>query len=454
MRPVLIALLGSGLSWLAAEAPAQDIEVDENSLFADTSSITDSAKVVRSAEAEAERAEGKTVGFSGNILNVAQTGLTRAWFDRPDADQSNLETAVLGNLALDIRMQRSFKAFAELEWSYRPPAAGSATSDSGAAWRLPEMFLDANIRHRAYFRAGKQVLQWGRCYFFNPTDLINVERKTFFRRIGSREGVYGAKVHVPFGTAWNLYGFLDAHGVSRPDSLAGALRAERLLGRTEMSVMIWDRGGREPVYGADASTRILGLDVNAELALHQEFRKRTFSFSGGAPVFGERRDDWAPRASLGLGRSFRVSGIKDRLTTVAEYYYNGPGNTDRRLGLAPLLTAAPATEIGLPGSGLAGAEGISILAASGFYEPNSYSRHYAAVFATFNRFLRRDLTLNFNAIGNLNQRCALISSGIAYRDLNDFGLGLWVNGFAGPEDTEYTLAGQAVQVQLIAEAAF
>lgn len=453
MRPVKSACLGAWLSLLPSAASAQDFDVDENTLFADTSSITDSATVVKSAAAETAGGEKKTVGFSGNILSVVQSGVTRAWFDGPEAAQSNLETAVLGNLALDVRMQRGFKAFAELEWSYRPPAAG-ALADSGAEWRLPEMFLDANIRHRAYFRAGKQVLQWGRCYFFNPTDLINVERKSFFRRIGSREGVYGAKVHVPFGTAWNLYGFLDAHGVSRPDSLAGAFRAERLWGRTEMSVMIWDRGGREPVYGTDLSTRFLGLDVNAELAVHQEFEKRTFSFAGGVPSAGLEREAWAPRASMGLGRSFRVSGIRDRLTTVAEYYFNGPGNTDRRLGLAPLLAAAPGAQAGLPGSGLSGAEGISMLAASGFYEPNSYSRHYAAFFATFNRFLARSLTLNFNAIANLNQRSALLSSGIAYRDLNDFGLGFWVNGFAGPQDTEYTLSGQAVQAQVIAEAAF
>jgi hypothetical protein len=291
------------------------------------------------------------------------------------------------------------------------------------------------------------VLQWGRCYFFNPTDLVNVERKSFFRRIGSREGVYGAKAHVPFGTAWNLYGFLDAQGVTRPDSVAGAFRVERLWGRTEMSLMVWDRGGREPVYGADASTRMLGLDVNAELAVHQEFEARSISIVGGLPGLRTDREEWAPRASLGLGRSYRVSGIQDRLTTMAEYYYNGPGNTDRRLGLASFIN--------LPqGTGLSGFDGLSILSASGFYEPNSYSRHYAAFFATFNRFLRRDLTLNINAIGNLIQGCALISSGIGYRDINDFSLSVWVNGFAGPEDTEYTLAGQAMQVQVIAEAAF
>jgi hypothetical protein len=150
---------------------------------------------------------------------------------------------------------------------------------------------------------------------------------------------------------------------------------------------------------------------------------------------------------ISLGRSFRVSGIQDRLTTIAEYYFNGPGNTDRRLGLAQFL-ASPI------GSGLTGAGGVSMLEASGFYEPNSYSQQYAAFFATFNRFLRRDITLTFNALGNLNQRAALLSGGIAYRDINDFGLSLLVNGFAGPEDTEYTLAGQALQVQVIAEAAF
>jgi hypothetical protein len=309
------------------------------------------------------------------------------------------------------------------------------------------MFLDANIAHRVYFRAGKQVLQWGRAYFFNPTDLINVERKTFFRRIGSREGVYGLKAHVPFGTAWNIYGFVDAQGVGRPDSLAGAFRLERLWGRAEMSAMVWGKGSEEPVYGADISTRLLGLDVKGELALYQEFETRTFTAAGGAPVLGMKRDDWAPRAVISLGRSFRVSGIQDRLTTIGEYYFNGPGNTDRRLGLAQFLQSPI-------GSGLTGAGGVSMLEAAGFYEPNSYSQHYAAFFATFNRFLRRDITLTFNALGNLNQRAALLSGGIAYRDINDFGLSLLVNGFAGPEDTEYTIAGQALQVQLIAEAAF
>lgn len=64
------------------------------------------------------------------------------------------------------------------------------------------------------------------------------------------------------------------------------------------------------------------------------------------------------------------------------------------------------------------------------------------------------MTLTFNAIGNLDQACGLISAGIAYYDLNDFGLSLAVNGFAGPKDPEYTLSGEAMQLRLIAEAAY
>ena len=422
---------------------AQDIGVDEGALFADTSSLADSAAV---SQNEAAAVEARSLGVSGSLLSLIQASASRGYFASPAADSTGLYGAVVGNVILDARLQRGFKAYLNVEAACQPSRAYGAGADSSTSWRIPEAFLDANIAHRAYFRFGKQVLQWGRGYFFNPTDLVNTDRNSFFRRVGGREGVFGAKVHIPFGTVWNLYGFADAQGVGRIDSLAGAFRVERLFGGTEMSVMIWDRGGGQPVYGADVSTRFLGLDATGELALHPEYTRRSLSTEGGIPSLRTETETWTPRASAGLGRSFRVSGIKDRLTTVAEYYYNGPGGTDRRMGLAQFLPRIGGT------SGASSA--ASALAAQGLYQANSISRDYAAFFATFNRFLRSDITLTFNAIGNLDQSCAMISGGIAYRDLNDFGLSLNVNGFAGPEDTEYTWTGQAAQIQLIAEAAF
>jgi hypothetical protein len=425
---------------------AQDIAIDENALFADTSSITDSAATAQIASGNSSTVEAKTVGFSGHVLWVGQGLLSRDYFESPDIERTSMGNQAVGDLALDVRLLRGYKAFADLEWIYSPEESG-AGADSNAAWRIPEMFVDANIQHRLYFRVGKQILQWGRCYFFNPTDLVNIERKSFLRRIGNREGVYGAKVHVPFGTVWNLYGFLDLQGVNRVDSVAGAFRVERLWGATEMSIMVWDKGYRYPVYGADLSTRLWKLDVNAEAALHPVYRSQVLSFENGLPELKRSTKDWQPKASVSVGRGFRVSGIQDRLNTVAEYFYNGPGNSDRRLGLASFLNL-------LTASGLSASAAQSALATSGVYEANAYSQHYAALFATFSRFLRNDLTLSANAISNLNQNSAILSAGLAYQDLNDFGLSLNVNGFVGPKDSEYAISGQALQVQLLAEVAF
>jgi hypothetical protein len=424
----------------------QDISIDENALFADTASVTDSAATAKLTTGNANQRETKTVGFSGNIIWVGQMNLSHEYFADPDVKYTDLGNSSVGNLALDVRLLRGYKAFTDLEWSYTPKRTGAA-ADSNSNWRIPEMFIDANINHRVYFRVGKQILQWGRCYFFNPTDLINVERKSFLRRIGSREGVYGAKAHLPFGTAWNLYGFLDGQGVGRVDSLAGAFRAERLWGATEMSLMIWGKGHRYPVYGGDISTRALSFDINGELALYQVYRSHSLVMVNGFPFVKNEEKNWQPKASLSVGRAYRVAGVQDRLNTVVEYFYNGPGNTDSRLGFSSLLNSGASSDA-------QNRAALNVLATSGIYEANAYSQHYAAFFATFSRFIVSDLSLSFNVIRNINQNSTLLSTGVSYHDLNDFSLSFNVNGVVGPKDSEYALSGQALQMQMLAEVGF
>jgi hypothetical protein len=424
---------------LAAAAWAADLPpVDESALFGDTNQVVDSAA---RAAAPSDTAERKSLGLSGDVLAFGSALVPRAWFGDFDAARARQSAGAIGDAYLDARLLRGFRAFANVEWDL-----DAARGDS-ASFRVPETFLDANIARKAWFRVGKQVLQWGPGYFFNPTDLINVERKPFVRRLGSREGVFGAKAHVPFGTRANLYGFLDADRVSRPDSASGAVKAEFLAGRSEMALMAWDGGGRDPVYGADLSTRLLGLDVVAEAALHSSLTTRGLSMAGGLPAPTESRRDWQPRASVGAGRAFDAGGVPDRLMLTAEYYYNRPGSRDRRMPFASLLGRAAA-------SGFTPEQALAAAAAFGAYAPNSYSRHYAAAFATWNRFFRSDLTLSGSALVNLNQSSALLAAVLAYRDINDFGLSLAIYGFAGPKGTEYTLASDGMEAQLVAEAPF
>jgi hypothetical protein len=424
---------------MAATLSAADMPpVDESALFADTNQLVDSAA---RAAAPGDTAERKSLGLSGNILAFGSAAVPRAYFDDFDAARATQSAGAVGDAYLDARLPRNFRAFADLEWNLDAAHGDSAT------FRVPETFLDANLGRRAWFRVGKQVLQWGPGYFFNPTDLINVERKTLVRRLGAREGVFGAKVHVPFGTRANLYAFLDADRVSRPDSLSGAVKAEFLAGRSELALMAWDGGGRDPVYGADISTRLWGLDLVAEGAWYSSLRTREFSMAGGLLSLTESQRAWQPRASIGAGRSFDAGGIPDRIMVSAEYYYNHPGSDARRMPFASLLGQAVA-------AGFTPDQALAAAAAFGAYQPNSYSRNYAAAFVIWNRFIRSDLALSGSALANLDQGSSLLAAVLAYRDLNDFGLSLTLYEFAGPRGTEYTLAADGMQVQVVAEAPF
>ncbi len=425
--------------------------IDENALFSDSNSVVDSSTLVGNVASVNANTDKKSLGISGKILGRSQVGAARDYFSEPDSKFSSLYSNMVGDAYIDARLLRGYKAYANLEWS----------ADSVTAFRVPEMFLDANFDHKIYFRFGKQILQWGRCYFFNPTDLINIESKTFLQRIGGREGTLGTKLHIPFGTAANIYGFLNLNQVNRPDSLAGSLKAEFLTVGTEFSFMVYDKGGHIPVYGADISTRVLGIDLNGEVALYPELKTKTLAFAGPLPQIVENKREWSPKISIGAGKAFTVGGFKDRLNLVTEYYYNPAGDGSAYMfgqngaQLLSQLNSAAAIGAGTGTNSATISNQISSgLLSSGIYQPNSYSKNYAAFFASFSRFLIQDLTLSFNALGNLDQNSATVSSGIGYRDLNDFGISVNINGFLGPVGTEYVLQRQALQAQIILDAAF
>jgi hypothetical protein len=281
-----------------------------------------------------------------------------------------------------------------------------------------------------------------------------VEKKPFIQKIGSREGTYGLKAHVPFGTVVNLYGFAGTREVTRADSIAASVKAEVLIRGTEMALSMWDKRGSKPVYGFDFSSRVLGIDVMGEIAVYQEFLHRKPDVIDSelvTPVVDTTKP--AARLAVGVGKWFKVQGVPDRLMVNAEFYYNNAGSDAKDLNataqVESLLVAGMEQGVALDP-----AEISRFLAASGLYEPNSFSRYYAAFFASLSRFLLPDLTLSVNGICNFNQRCGIFSGGLDYTMLNNFSLGLLLTGFVGPENTEYTFMGDAMQVRLTAGVSF
>jgi hypothetical protein len=282
---------------------------------------------------------------------------------------------------------------------------------------LRELFVDVNIGHKIYLRTGKQLLQWGQCYLWNPTDLINVEKKSFIQKIGYREGTFGLKAHIPYGTTANFYGFIDTRNAARID-----------------------KRGNKPVYGLDISTQIFKINFNGEVALYQLYKTSLLN------------KKWVPRIAVNASKSFDAFDVTDRISVTSEFYFNSVGDDSKRINLGKILATlgdrSPIAD-SLPTNMQSGS-----LMMSGLYEPNNFSKYYGALFISVSKFILSDMTLSCNAILNLNQMCATISTGLSYRMLNDFSIGLQVINYVGSDNTEYTISGRSVDLQLTAGVVF
>jgi hypothetical protein len=438
-------------AWLVA----QDMEaVDEDALFADTAIITQ-APLARADSLPPAGVDQKHFGVSGEMTSVGLVSLPRKTPEDP-----RLSAYIVGRLMPDARLKDGFKGFADVEARY-------ASETDSVSFHLREIFVDMNIKRRVYFRTGKQVLQWGRCYFWNPTDLINVERKSFIDKIGGREGAYGLKMHAPFGTAVNLYGFIDTRDADSLEKSAGSFKAEFLAGGTEMAVSVWGRKGKIPVSGFDLSTRLFRFDVAGELSFFRQDNEFRMEMRDNRLWLEKGPKQWAPRAALSLTRYFDVNGVPDRLMTVLEGYYNGAGFDSRVFsdtahyrfeGEVEALTTPSGEPIVFAGiplvDTLAPVTKLEFFLRNNLYRMNEHAEYYAALFTRFSRFLRSDMALDFRAIMNVPERCAVLSGGVTYTDLRDFTLSLILIGNAGPQDREYTYFGDALSVQASAAIRF
>ena len=430
------------ISALALLPPASQA-LAENSA-SELEMFSSSEVVTQAASAAAPADEKKTVGFSGQVTSAMQD------VSYSSSTARALDSFIVGNLLLDVRLKNDVKAFANMETAYY-------TSTHQTTSTLREVFVDFNLDRRVYFRTGKQVLQWGTCSLWHPTDLVNVEQVPFVPKIGYREGAYGLKVHIPFGADRNIYGFLDTGRAVKDRDLGGAVKYEFLTGRTEMSFSGWAKRSFRPVFGSDMTTRLGNTDIAAEASLARRDNTLFARDDGGTLDIVRKKDNWVTKAAVNFGRRFRLGNFNDRLTAAAEFFYNQTGyvHTPFRDGAVynlsvPLVMIGPA---GIPVLQTTGTKAQFILA-NGLYDPNYLGRYYGAVFTSITRFIITDMTLNTNYIRNFNDGTGVLSTGVTYKNLNDFSAGCLVNAFLGPADGEYTFLKAKFMLQLTAGVSF
>ena len=431
---ILIFLLLAGIGF------SEDaIDLDEDDFF-------DSIDV-EAAEGEAEvedinaEIDKEMVGLSGNLEATSSYTMSRDFFDGlEDWDDNILSHMVVGDFLIDIRLKKGFRAFMDLNIGYltngspivheytvlssgMPPEITPfttliVTEEMTTLIGIKEIFLDFNIANVVYFRAGKQVLQWGRGYLWNPTDLINIDRRSFSNMNALREGVFGLRTDIVFVHEFHLYTFLDLHAVDKISETAFAARAEFLAGTIEFGVSSWFKNEKIPVFGADISIPIFwDISMTAEGSVSWGDNTGKMATDGSTSLI---RDELVPKIAAGFMKKFDFMDVYDRIIVNAEFYYNHVGYDDNMFE-----TLDPAL---LP----------DFLA--GYYQSGNYGKYYGALFVTVNEFIRKDMIFSISGMGNFSDLSFIVMPSVGIIPVDNFTLTFTAASYIGPDNREYTMS--------------
>jgi hypothetical protein len=286
-----------------------------------------------------------------------------------------------------------------------PLSALLAGQTRGPQVALDQLWLRFDVKHTVFVTAGKQHVRWGTARFWTPADFLHIRRRNPLDVFDARTGTTMLKLHVPWeARGWNFYGYALTEGAdatSKVGDVAGAGRAEVVLGTSEAGIGAVVQRHRKPKLAADFSAGVFDLDVYGEVALRDgseidrvgvdpsvPFDPGTLStqaelqarLDARYPVY--RASGIKPQVTGGLSYS-RQYADKDVLILGAEYFNNGLGYDDSAVypGLIPprgLAEPAPFFYLG---------------------------RHYAAVFVGLPAPYSWDLhTFTLSTLGNLSDR--------------------------------------------------
>jgi hypothetical protein len=248
------------------------------------------------------------------------------------------------------------------------------------------------------------------------------------------------KMHIPYKTLFNFYSFIDLGDVQYVDDIAVSAKAEALVGRTEMALSVRGKKEQKPIFGFDISTQLFEVQVSGEAALRNGRDMTTLHLTRTDTSMTDMGDNWIPRASVNLMKFFPLNGVADRVMVSTEFYYNHAGY-DPNIFSGGLIDYQKII-------GTLMRKGNTLETVLSLYEPNSYSRYYAMLSTSISRFILDAMTFSCSAVGNLNQKCVMLTGGVTYTTLHDFTLSANLNGFVGKKNTEYTFTDQGLSLQV------
>lgn len=297
------------------------------------------APVMTDADIEAQLADKQDPLAIGGLLFMQ---FQYAALDAGDPEDFALSAPTLLDLYVDGRPNDRVRAYVRGRLSTDPTIARDAVDFAGEPLErttvaLDQLWLKFDLWRRAYVTVGKQRIKWGTGRFWNPTDFLNSERldpldvAVFDQRLG----VTLAKVHVPIESlGWNFYAVASMEEAASPKDVGAALRAEALVGLTEVALSSAFRRNNPWRLGADISTGIWLFDLRVEAALlHDDERpyyRGDFELPATFPEEYSRADDWIGQIVAGLELGVQYND-EDTLYLGAEYFFNDAGYPDASL---------------------------------------------------------------------------------------------------------------------------
>jgi hypothetical protein len=381
-----------------------------------------------------EEVEKPGVGLSGNLYATASYTMSRDFvLGKAGLEDNTLANVVTGDFLVDARLKPGFRAFLDLSLGYL--SAGTpvvhdftqipsglplvVSEEQNTLFGLKEIFVDFNFANVAYFRLGQQVLQWGVGYFWQPTDLINIEHKNFLNLDALLQGVFGLRADFVFSRAFRVYTFLNLNNIEDLSKAAFAARAEFLAGVVEFGVSGWLKYQQIPVFGVDLSTPLFwDLNLTGEASLSWGENGQKLSSATFLPY--SVRDQLVAKVDVGLSRSFDVGNVLDRVNVIAEFFYNQTGYSQNMF------------------QKLSGAQLATFVAS--YYHMGYYGQYYGALFVTVNKFILSDMTLGLSGLANFSDLSGIAMATLSYSPVNNFTLSLQLGAYLAAGTGEYTIS--------------
>lgn len=306
---------------------------------------------------------------------------------------------------------------------------------------LDQLWLKFNIELTAFFTVGRQRIKWGTGRFWNPTDFLNAEALDALSVVvfDERLGVSLAKLHIPIESIGaNVYAIASLDDGNTAEKIGGALRAEFILGGTEVSATVAARRSNPLRMGLDASGALGPFDLRAEAAV--QYRLKSPFFRGQLDASPLRIDEFDLQ---GVSPEDIPDAVTEQLPDVLasrqpeRYFRNDEFIPQVMLGgeYGRNYTDDDAIYVGIEyffnDLGYANADLYPVLFAEGQFTPFYTGRHYAGAYV----FLPapgswNNTNFTTSTLANLSDRSAISRLDysrqvLTYLTLNTFVMGHW-----------------------------